>query len=84
MPRADGNELPRAYVVRESNTVCSEADIHEYMKPRLADHKWLRGGVRFVDEIPRNTIGKIDRKIRKTWSEEEMKNKQLLPATSKL
>ena len=84
VPRGDGNELPRAYVVRKSSSVCSEEQIVEYIKPRLANHKWLRGGVRFVDEIPRNTIGKIDRKILKTWCEEEMKNENQQPAASKL
>ncbi len=29
---------------------------------RLSDHKLLRGGIYFVDEIPKTTSGKINRK----------------------
>ncbi|KPI41329.1 putative acyl-coenzyme A synthetase [Cyphellophora attinorum] len=72
VPQGDGNELPRAYVVRDSsNETCTAEAIEGKIKSTLANHKWLRGGVRWVDEIPRNTIGKIDRKIIKTWCEGE-------------
>lgn len=70
VPQGDGNELPRAYVVRENDKCTAEA-IEGAIRSKLANYKWLRGGVRWVDEIPRNTIGKIDRKIIKGWCEHE-------------
>ena len=70
VPQGDGNELPRAYVVREDDHQSLTAEtITDQIEFTLANHKWLRGGVRWVDEIPRNPIGKIDRKIIKTWCE---------------
>ena len=72
VPQGDGNELPRAYVVRE-NKDCTVEAIEGAIRSTLANHKWLRGGVRWVAEIPRNTIGKIDRKIIKEWCEQEAK-----------
>lgn len=73
VPQGDGNELPRAYVVRDAGSAetCTAETIEGKIRATLANHKWLRGGVRWVDEIPRNTIGKIDRKVIKTWCEGE-------------
>lgn len=34
----------------------------EYVKARLAPYKQLRGGVAFIDEIPKNAIGKFLRR----------------------
>lgn len=69
---ADGNELPRAYVVpgRNSNT-CTERDIVEWVKGLLSDFKQLRGGVAFVTEIPRNLNGKIMRDVLRQWTGNE-------------
>ncbi|EXJ75357.1 uncharacterized protein A1O5_02053 [Cladophialophora psammophila CBS 110553] len=55
-------EAPRAYVMRREG--CTEKDLDEkavkdYIKPKLARYKWLDGGVRFVDLIPRSANGKI-------------------------
>ncbi|KAK5045111.1 hypothetical protein LTR84_010259 [Exophiala bonariae] len=68
---ADGNELPRAYVVpgRDSNN-CTEQEIIEWVKGLLSNFKQLRGGVAFVPEIPRNLNGKIMRDILRRWTQE--------------
>ena len=84
VPKGDGNELPRAYVVKDGSVNCTEEQISEYIRPRLANHKWLRGGVRFVNEIPRNTIGKIDRKILKSWCDVETKEQTQVTLPAKL
>lgn len=69
---ADGNELPRAYVVsgRDSNG-CGEQDIIDWVKSLLSNYKQLRGGVAFVPEIPRNLNGKIMRDILTKWAQSE-------------
>ncbi|KAL2026323.1 hypothetical protein VTO58DRAFT_102303 [Aureobasidium pullulans] len=54
----EDGELPRAYVIRKDNTL-SESDLKVWSAERLAKYKWLTGGVKFVDQIPRNASGKI-------------------------
>lgn len=39
-----------------------------WMKKRLAKHKWLEGGVVFIDEVPKLASGKIKRKVMKDWA----------------
>jgi 4-coumarate--CoA ligase len=41
------------------------------MRGRLARHKWLEGGVVFVDEVPRLASGKIKRKVMKEWAKRD-------------
>ncbi|GAB1214973.1 hypothetical protein ATERTT37_004155 [Aspergillus terreus] len=60
-----GSELPRAYVRAKSKELESEQtaqDIQAFLKERVAYYKQLRGGVRFIDAIPRNPSGKILRR----------------------
>ncbi|CAM1500800.1 Fc.00g099620.m01.CDS01 [Cosmosporella sp. VM-42] len=59
----DGEELPRAYVVKShkgKNT--TEEDVATWLAGRVARHKQLKGGVVFVDAIPKIPSGKILRK----------------------
>lgn len=56
----DGSELPRAYVVRNGDV--SEEEVKEFVRERLAHYKQLRGGVVFVEELPKNAIGKYLRR----------------------
>lgn len=55
------NEVPRAYVVADKTKI-SGRDISEYVKKHVANYKQLRGGVVFLDEIPKSPSGKILRK----------------------
>ncbi|KAJ1647363.1 4-coumarate--CoA ligase [Coemansia asiatica] len=59
-----GTEAPRAFVVTagaadkgESEQLAGE--LIAWVSSRVADHKKLRGGIEFVDAIPRNPSGKI-------------------------
>lgn len=65
-----GEERPRAYVRLQDQRIgkLSEAQIQNYIKSRVAKHKQLAGGVRFVDEVPRLASGKIQRKVLKEWA----------------
>ena len=66
-------EIPRAYVVA-SQGKDSEKDADEIVKwlqGKVANHKRLRGGVRFIDEIPKSAAGKILRRILKDKAKEE-------------
>jgi len=65
-PNQEPTELPRAYVVRRTGTTeqdLTEAMVKDYIKPKLAKFKWLEGGVRFVEAIPKSTNGKILKRI---------------------
>ena len=52
-------EVPRAYVVRKPPSDVQERELQDYIAARLARYKHLAGGVRFVEEIPRNASGKV-------------------------
>lgn len=53
-------ELPRAYIVRK--TEVTPEDIMDYMKERVAPYKQLKGGIRFLDALPKNATGKLLRR----------------------
>ena len=55
-----GTEVPRAYVVADKGL--TEQEIKDFVKGRVADYKNLRGGVVFLDLIPKSPSGKILRK----------------------
>lgn len=55
-------DLPRAYVVRVAGRGVREDDLKEWVRERLAHYKQLRGGVVFVEELPKNAIGKYLRR----------------------
>ena len=65
VPGEKGSEVPRAYVVRREGwgeKELGEEDVRAWVEQRVARYKWLRGGVRFVDEVPKNAVGKILRR----------------------
>ena len=43
----------------------------DWLGAKVAHHKKLRGGVRFVDEIPKSVSGKILRRVLKLKAQEE-------------
>lgn len=61
-PEDPGTDWPRAYVIATDRSKLSEDEVKDWVKERLAPYKQLRGGVAFVDEIPKNAIGKMLRR----------------------
>ncbi|CAO3573477.1 unnamed protein product [Mortierella alpina] len=59
-------EVPMAFVVRNEATAVgralTEREVVEFVSEKVAAHKRLRGGVRFIDVIPKSAAGKILRK----------------------
>ncbi|KAH7127789.1 hypothetical protein B0J13DRAFT_645805 [Dactylonectria estremocensis] len=51
-------ECPRAFVVRKNLDVTAES-LNDLVKSKLAQHKWLTGGIYFLDKLPRTGIGKV-------------------------
>jgi 4-coumarate--CoA ligase len=61
-PNDPGTDLPRAYLVPISPGAVTEEEVKAWVADRLAPYKQLRGGVVFVDEIPKNAVGKFLRR----------------------
>jgi acyl-CoA synthetase (AMP-forming)/AMP-acid ligase II len=55
-------ELPFAFVVKQPNVELSEDEVKNFVKENASNAKWLRGGVKFIEEIPKNPSGKILRR----------------------
>jgi acyl-coenzyme A synthetase/AMP-(fatty) acid ligase len=70
--------LPRAYVVLKPGKAVAEAELKGYVKSNLARHKQLRGGVVFVDEIPKSASGKVLRRILRDQARSAMGRKAKL------
>ena len=72
-------EIPRAYIVLTPGVHPSkkmEEEIVNWLSARVASHKRLRAGVRFVDAIPKTESGKVLRRVLKQNAalEEEKNN----------
>jgi 4-coumarate--CoA ligase len=71
-------EVPRAYIVpagkSADNMIPRNGDsIVEWLAQRVAPYKKLRGGVKFVDSIPKTASGKILRRQLKSLAQQEDK-----------
>ena len=58
--KEQATEVPRAYIVPAAGVQGDRRtaeDIVEWLRAKVANHKRLRGGVRFVDEIPKSASG---------------------------
>ena len=74
VPDVLAGELPKAFVVRRGDV--SSDDIVKFVAERVAPHKKLRGGVEFIDQIPKSPSGKILRRLlRSKNSQEETRSK---------
>jgi 4-coumarate--CoA ligase len=72
-------ELPLAYIVPAKGYTAGkelEKEISDWLHPKVAPYKRLRGGIRFIDEIPKSTAGKI---LRRVLVEQAMKEKPEKP-----
>ena len=62
MKDAEGEEVPKAFVVRQPGAPeLSAEDVMGFVAERIAPHKKVRV-VEFIDEIPKSASGKILRK----------------------
>ncbi len=58
---ADGEEVPKAFVVLQPGAEMTEAEVMDFVAGQVAPHKKVRV-VQFIDAIPKSTSGKILRK----------------------
>lgn len=50
-------------------------DISKHVEKHKARHKWLKGGVEFIDEIPKSPSGKILRRLLRDKEKESKRKK---------
>lgn len=76
----DHTEVPRAYIV-VSDGISKSQDTAEaiigWINAKVSNHKRLRGGIRFVDEIPKSAAGKILRRNLKNAAKQEIHAERL-------
>ncbi|KAI4200928.1 MAG: hypothetical protein LQ350_003614 [Teloschistes chrysophthalmus] len=71
VPDEAAGELPKAFVVKSPSVGLEEndrmliRDIQKHVEKDKARHKWLKGGVTFLPEIPKSPSGKILRRMLK-------------------
>ena len=69
IPDDAAGEVPKAFVVKSSSVGLEDNDrmvkreIAKHVEQHKARYKWLKGGVEFVDEIPKSASGKILRRL---------------------
>lgn len=62
-------EVPKAFVVKSASIGLEESDrliareICKHVEAAKSKHKWLAGGVEFIDVIPKSPSGKILRRL---------------------
>nr|QCB16336.1 luciferyl adenylate [Lamprigera yunnana] len=60
VPDEVAGELPGAVVVLEKGKSMTEQEVMDYVASQVTFAKRLRGGVKFIDEVPKGLTGKID------------------------
>lgn len=65
VPDEYSGEVPQAWVVlmKEGKGEVVRGDLERLVEKRLPKWMWLKGGVVFVDEVPKSRAGKILRRV---------------------
>jgi acyl-coenzyme A synthetase/AMP-(fatty) acid ligase len=81
VPDDAAGEVPKAYVVKSNNVGLEDSDIavkreiQRHVEKEKSRHKWLKGGVEFIDVIPKSASGKILRRLLRDQDRAERKKK---------
>lgn len=59
----------------EESDVMVKRDIQKYIEKEKSRHKWLKGGVEFIDVIPKSPSGKILRRLLRDKDKAERQKK---------
>ncbi|KAJ9651543.1 hypothetical protein H2198_009186 [Neophaeococcomyces mojaviensis] len=83
-----GTEIPRAYVVRKGGMKAvqkgDDKTIINWMNAKVANHKKLRGGIKFVDAVPKSASGKLLRRLLKDQARKEFEEEEKQKLKAKL
>ncbi|CAD5118126.1 DgyrCDS6865 [Dimorphilus gyrociliatus] len=69
-------QIPKAYVVKKVDNL-TKKEINDYIADKLSDFKRLRGGIDFIEEIPRLPSGKVLRRTLRDLETKKTLNSQL-------
>lgn len=77
VPDVKKGQVPFAFVVKKRGLEKDllEAEIHEFVRDKVADYKYLAGGITFMDMIPCSPAGKILRKDLLQFYEDKIAHK---------
>lgn len=78
VPDEGAGEVPKAFVVRAAGYEAEKeeevkAQILRHVEEHKARYKWLKGGVEFLDAVPKSPSGKILRRLLKDREREARK-----------
>ena len=78
IPSDREGEVPKAFVVKapgsiEESDALLKRDISRHIEKNKSNHKWLRGGVEFIDIVPKSPSGKILRRMIRDQEREKMR-----------
>ena len=78
IPSDREGEVPKAFVVKapgsiEESDALLKRSIAKHVEKNKSNHKWLRGGVEFIDVVPKSPSGKILRRMMRDQEREKMK-----------
>jgi len=63
IPNERVGQVPRAYIVKAADSTITEEEVHAFFEERLSPHKQLRGGIVFVEVLPKSASGKLLRRV---------------------
>ncbi|RYC65745.1 hypothetical protein CHU98_g416 [Xylaria longipes] len=80
VPDESAGEVPKAFVVKSASVAGRSdedvaRDICKYVEEHKARYKWLKGGVEFIDVVPKSPSGKILRRLLKDKEREARRAK---------
>ncbi|KAM5472439.1 hypothetical protein MauCBS54593_003030 [Microsporum audouinii] len=82
VPDEKAGELPKAFIVRGASAAGKDdaaltRSIQRFVEEHKARHKWLKGGVEFIDVIPKSPSGKILRRLLRDREKESRQKAKL-------
>jgi len=78
IPSEREGEVPKAFVVKapgaiEDSDALLKRQIAQHVEKHKSNHKWLRGGVEFIEAVPKSPSGKILRRLIRDQERERMR-----------
>lgn len=80
IPDDRAGEVPKAFVVKSPQVGLEESDrmvaraIEKHVEEHKSRHKWLKGGIEFIDVIPKSPSGKILRRLLRDKEKEKRRS----------
>jgi acyl-coenzyme A synthetase/AMP-(fatty) acid ligase len=80
VPSDREGEVPKAFVVKSPSVGLEDSDrmvardIARHVERHKAKHKWLKGGVEFIDIVPKSPSGKILRRLLRDKEKEKRRS----------